>query len=262
MAQQELERLVSLRTKELQEANIELKRSNEDLQQFAYDASHDLQEPLRKIQTFSKLAHSRSNDINAAKVYLDKIDNSAARMTLLIKDVLAYSQSSKKEFEPGRVDLSEIIESVKNDFELLIQEKNVTIKVGKLPVVQGSKRQFHQLFSNLISNSIKFTNSYPLIEINARLVYSVPGGLSILPAPVYHELSVTDNGIGFEPVYSEQIFQLFARLHNRNDYGGKGIGLALCKKIVENHNGAIMAQSEKGKGSTFTIYLPVEGANG
>lgn len=256
IAQDELEKLVSTRTRELYEANAELKRSNEDLQQFAYVASHDLQEPLRKIQTFSDLALSRLHDTNAAKLYLDKIDQSAARMTSLIKDVLAYSQASRKEFTREPVDLHEIIGNVKNDFELLIQQKNVIINVSQLPVVQGSKRQFHQLFSNLLSNSIKFSRLDPRIEITARTLKQLPDNVVLRASSAYHELSVKDNGIGFEPAYTEQIFQLFSRLHNRYDYGGTGIGLSLCKKIVENHDGTIVATSQKGKGSTFTIYLP------
>lgn len=256
MAQDELERIVNIRTRELNEANIELKRSNEDLRQFAYVASHDLQEPLRKIQTFSELAQAKLNDTSTTKIYLDKIDSSAARMTSLIKDVLAYSQASNKEIEKTHVDLNEVVQNVMYDFELLIQQKNVSFNCGALPVVYGSKRQFHQLFSNLISNAIKFSNPEPVIKIKAQEVTEIPGNLSIRSNPVYHEISIADNGIGFEPGYSEQIFQLFSRLHNRKDYGGTGIGLSLCRKIVENHDGAITAISEKGSGSTFTIYLP------
>lgn len=263
MAQDELERLVATRTKELYDANIELKRSNEDLRQFAYVASHDLQEPLRKIQTFSELAQSRFGDTNAAKMYLDKIDSSAARMTSLIKDVLAYSQASNKNIEKEKVDLQQVIENVKHDLELLIHQKNVSISYGELPIVYGSRRQFHQLFSNLIGNSIKFTNTDPVIEITAKEAHELPASLS--DGSSYYEISIKDNGIGFEQEYSEQIFQLFSRLHNRKDYGGTGIGLSLCKKIVENHDGVITATSQKGFGSTFTIYLPkgiVYGENG
>ncbi|HSF44725.1 MAG TPA: response regulator, partial [Chitinophagaceae bacterium] len=262
MAQEQLEMLVTLRTQELQEANVELKRSNEDLKQFAYVASHDLQEPLRKIQTFSELANSNLNDTKAARVYLDKIDSSAARMTSLIKDVLAYSEVSRKLVENDQVDLGEIIENVKNDFELLIQQKNVNIIMGKMPVVNGSKRQFYQLFSNLISNSIKFSSDDPVIEISARVVERGPENIPLSPAPAYHELVIKDNGIGFDPIYAKQIFQLFSRLHNRTEYGGTGIGLSLCKNIVENHHGAITATSENGHGATFTIYLPTGLKNG
>jgi signal transduction histidine kinase len=189
-------------------------------------------------------------------VYLDKIDTSAARMSSLIRDVLSYSQASKTNIDRENVDLGEILDNVKSDFELLIQQKNATLRIGNLPVVKGSKRQIHQLFSNLIGNAIKFTNADPVIEIAHSKVHA-PENLS-LPAEVdYHKISITDNGIGFEPVYTEQIFQLFGRLHNRNEYGGTGIGLSLCKKIAENHNGTITAESEKGEGSTFTVYLPV-----
>jgi signal transduction histidine kinase len=191
-------------------------------------------------------------------MYLDKIDSSAARMTSLIKDVLAYSQATDKEMEKVAVDLNEIIQNVIQDFELLIDEKNVSITCDQLPVVRGSKRQLHQLFYNLISNSIKFNNTDPVIRIKANVLSELPKELDNGSAHRYHEISITDNGIGFEPTYSQQIFQLFGRLHNRKDYGGTGIGLSLCKKIVENHNGAVTATSEKGFGSTFTIYLPHE----
>jgi light-regulated signal transduction histidine kinase (bacteriophytochrome) len=254
MAKQELERLVGLRTKELNEINEELYRSNEDLRQFAYIASHDLQEPLRKIQTFSDLAKSSLSDLAKASLYLDKIDRSASRMSSLIKDVLTYSQANKRD-APEWVDINQIIENVKSDFELVIQEKNAVIQADYFPPVKGGRLQIHQVFSNLISNAMKFSDNAPVISIR----YSVVDGSTIDVATIqFHHISVSDNGIGFEPEYAEKIFDLFSRLHNRKDYGGTGIGLALCKKIIENHGGMISAESEKDKGSTFKIYLPIK----
>jgi signal transduction histidine kinase len=254
MAKQELERLVGLRTKELNEINDELYRSNEDLRQFAYIASHDLQEPLRKIQTFSDLAKSSLSDLAKANLYLDKIDRSAARMSSLIKDVLTYSQANKRESLEW-VDVNQIMENVRSDLELVIEEKKAAIRADYIPPVKGSRLQLHQVFSNLISNAMKFSDCAPVINIR----YSVAN----VPSPditmsQFHMISVNDNGIGFEPEYAEKIFDLFSRLHNRKDYGGTGIGLALCKKIIENHGGMISAESEKDKGSTFKIYLPIK----
>lgn len=248
MAQAELERLVSERTSELKKLNEDLQRSNEELRQFTYVASHDLQEPLRKIQTFSEMAEGKLTNPELAKVYLEKIDSSAARMSALIRDVLAYSQVQHARFENDQVDLNEVIEYVKGDFELLFQERNVTLKSDRLPTIMGNKLQFQQLFQNLISNAIKFCETDPVITIRYKLDNAdVPR----------HLIAFQDNGIGFDQQYALQIFQLFSRLHNRKDYAGTGIGLTLCKKIVENHGGEIQAYSEKGKGTRFDISLPV-----
>jgi signal transduction histidine kinase len=254
MAKQELERLVGLRTKELNEINDELYRSNEDLRQFAYIASHDLQEPLRKIQTFSDLAKSSLSDLAKASLYLDKIDRSASRMSSLIKDVLTYSQANKRD-APECVDVNQIIENVRSDFELVIEEKNAAIRADYIPPIKGSRLQIHQVFSNLISNAMKFSDNAPLIDIRYSVVDSPATDLT---TPQYHLISVSDNGIGFEPEYAEKIFDLFSRLHNRKDYDGTGIGLALCKKIIENHGGMISAESEKDRGSIFKIYFPIK----
>lgn len=255
MATEELERLVNLRTKELYEINEELYRSNEDLRQFAYIASHDLQEPLRKIQTFSDLTKTNISHAAKASLYLDKIDHSASRMSSLIKDVLTYSQANKRDSLIELVDVNMIIENVKSDFELLIEQKSAVIHADHIAPVKGNRLQIHQVFSNLISNAIKFSENVPVITIR----YSVATRPDVNDHDsTYHQITVSDNGIGFEPQYAEQIFNLFSRLHNRRDYGGTGIGLALCKKIIENHGGMIYAESEKDKGSTFKIYLPIK----
>ncbi len=235
----------------------ELEIQNRELEQFAYVASHDLQEPLRKIQTFVELIRENYNDEEFVKRYFDKLNASAKRMVLLVKSLLNYSRLSKDKSEREKVDLNTILAEAKQDFELLIEEKNAIITSTELPTVVGNYMQLGQLFSNLISNSLKFSEGNTLIEITARIVAKN----EITNAPVllsrnYYELNFKDNGIGFEQQYDKLIFSLFQRLHGKHDYAGTGIGLALCKKIAENHNGFIKAEGEPGKGAKFSIYLP------
>jgi signal transduction histidine kinase/DNA-binding NarL/FixJ family response regulator len=263
---QVLEKMVIDRTRELQNSAEQLMRANEtllgknkELEQFAYISSHDLQEPLRKIQTFSELVARHITDEDYATKYLEKIDASAARMSALIKDILAYSKISNTETQQEQIDLNKVLEHVKTDFELLISEKQAHIVSTQLPTVKGNRFQFHQLFSNLISNSLKFTEVAPIITISSEVVEGpvLPDSPAINRDLPYHRLLFQDNGIGFEKEYSEQIFGMFQRLQNRKDYSGTGIGLALCRKIVESHGGIISAESAKGKGARFIVYLPV-----
>lgn len=259
MNQQELERKVTERTAALQSLNMELSRSNEELQQFAYVASHDLQEPLRKIQVFSEMLKNRSHDHTYVNTYITKIDSSAARMAALIKDVLLFSQVTNERSNYGLVDLNAVISNIKNDFELLITQKQATITSEFIPPIRGNRLQFYQLFSNMIGNSLKFSKADPLIQIQYKIVMgdeTMDAKLDTLRK--YHCLQLCDNGIGFDPKYAEQIFGLFNRLHNKTDYSGTGIGLAMCKKIVDNHGGAIKAMSAKDEGAVFSIYLPCE----
>lgn len=257
LAHQELERQVRERTKELEILNQDMKRSNDELSQFAYIASHDLQEPLRKIQTFSDLARNHDSPANL-QVYLDKIDNSAARMSTLIKDVLLFSKIARDGQGSMPVDLNEVLDNVKNDFELLISERGAQIENNKLPVLMGSKLHYHQLFANLIGNALKFNEKHPRIQIQHSIVDAPKDFfIKVGTSGKCHELIFNDNGIGFDPIYAEQIFNLFTRLHNRSEYKGTGIGLALCKKIIENYHGSITATSGPGKGATFKILLPV-----
>ncbi len=262
---QQLEQKVKARTSELENANTKLEvvnqqlvRSNSDLEQFAYVASHDLQEPLRKIQIFTEMAE-KSNDKEAANSYFEKIHASARRMTDLIKSVLNYSRLSKtgEQFEP--VDLNELVENTKTDFELLIVEKRALITTAGLPVIQGIPLQLNQLFLNLFSNALKFAKEDPVISISCRQLTAeeVKAHESLHDKSKYLELVFEDNGIGFEQHYADQIFTIFQRLHDKKSYEGTGIGLALCKKIVENHHGFITAKSELGKGARFLIYLPI-----
>lgn len=249
---------IRVAAEQLEKANESLIRKNTELEQFAYVSSHDLQEPLRKIQTFTEMIMDNFSDQEYVKKYLGKIDLSASRMSTLIKAVLQYSKLTNEEQKSERVPLNEVLKNVITDFELMIHEKNALLEYDILPEVRGNKLQFHQLFSNLIGNSLKFCEENPLIRIS----YQSAKGSDLTEVPgldeetTYTVIRFEDNGIGFEDQFKEQIFGLFNRLHNRKDYSGTGIGLALCKKIVENHNGIIRASSTKNRGATFEIFLP------
>jgi len=243
---------------ELKQLNSELEKSNRDLEQFAYVASHDLQEPLRKIQIFSELSSKSLEQPETAKQYLDKIHSSANRMSDLIKAVLNYSRLSGIEGEFTNVDLNAIIDHLKVDLELLLSEKKAIIKCEPLPVVKGVPLQLNQLFLNLFSNSLKFTEKTPEITIQSSFISPErAGSMGFAENGTAHvEIIFSDNGIGFDEQYADQVFSIFQRLHPNDKYEGTGIGLALCKKIVENHNGQIFVKSKEGVGTSFFIYLP------
>ncbi|MXN91333.1 PAS domain S-box protein [Flavobacterium sp. Sd200] len=231
---------------------------NKQLEEYAYIASHDLQEPLRKIQIFSEMLENdlEENQKEGAMRSLEKIKTASRRMSNLIKDVLKYSQLSRADELFETVDLNTIFATVKEDFDLLTEQKGVTIQHTALPVITGIPIQLHQLFGNLLSNAIKFSSEDPLIEIET---FKVPQTEleyypKLNPGRSYVKIIFKDNGIGFNQQYGEQIFKMFKRL---TDNSGTGIGLALCKKIVQNHNGHISVASEIGKGTQFTILLPV-----
>ena len=246
-------------TSKLKDLNEELKRSNLDLEQFAYIASHDLQEPLRKIQVFAELLQNNIQHADVAEGYINKINSSASRMSELIKAVLNYSRLSRTPDEIEWVNLQEIVQTVTLDFELRISETNATIVYNDLPEIKGFRLQLTQLFSNLLSNSLKFSRTNPHITINCRklLPNEQNGTIPLNSERDYLEISFQDNGIGFEAKYLDRIFTIFQRLNEKTSYEGTGIGLALCKKIVENHKGYITATSELGKGSIFYVYLPL-----
>lgn len=264
---QQLELRVTQRTKELSEVNANLERSNKELEQFAYVTSHDLQEPLRKIQTFANmLSENHSTGLTErAKSFLDKMQNASQRMSKLINDLLNFSRlrQSGESFTP--VDLNEIFNDVRNDFELVIKQKNALIKSDDLPVIEANSLQMNQLFYNLISNALKFTKAdqTPVIEITCqkRKAGETNGFAGIDWNRDYYELVFTDNGIGFAKEYEHKIFEIFQRLNGRSEYEGTGIGLALVKKILENHKGSVYAVSEEGKGSSFYILLPAVQTN-
>ncbi|MES2890836.1 MAG: ATP-binding protein [Bacteroidota bacterium] len=246
--------------KNLEEKVFELNKSNHDLEQFAYIASHDLQEPLRKIRSFSSLVKRNIGNKEEVEKYLSKIEMSSERMTTLIKDVLNYSRLIKVHHQFAETNLEEILKHVLQDMELAIEEKKAKIEFGSLPVINAVPQQIQQLFHNLVSNALKFNKGEPQIEIRSKnlSVAQVKNKEELHQGSNYIELSFKDNGIGFEEEYANQIFTIFQRLHTRESYSGTGIGLALCKKIVDNHHGLISVKSEVGKGTEFCIVLPAE----
>jgi two-component system CheB/CheR fusion protein len=259
---QQLDQQVQDRTAELQEINKELARSNGELQQFAYVASHDLQEPLRKIITFSgKLQEYSANLPDTAKTFIEKIASSSHRMTRLIDDLLNFSRISRSNRKFSRTDLNDIIKDVLIDFELIIIQKNAEVNCTKLPVIQAIPVQMEQLFHNLISNALKFSkkDTSPVINITSRMISEAEKKERNLRKPgSYVELVVSDNGIGFNNEFAEQIFTIFQRLNSKYEYPGTGIGLALCRKIALNHEGEIYGESEPEQGSRFHIILPIK----
>jgi len=247
----------------LEQQNRDLEASNKELVAFNYAASHDLQEPLRKIQTFvSRLDEKeRDNLSESGKEFMARITNSVERMRILIEDLLQYSRTTKSEkvFEPSS--LNDLLENAKIDLAQTIEEKNAKIQSQPLPNLEVIPFQIQQLFINLISNSLKYSKAdiAPEIKISCKKVNAADEEL--LPQSgnqKYYKITFKDNGIGFEQEYAEKIFVLFNRLHNKNEYAGTGIGLAICKKIVENHRGFIFATGKPNVGATFTIYLPEE----
>ncbi|GGB96120.1 hypothetical protein GCM10011325_24290 [Dyadobacter sediminis] len=248
---------------ELEEANRRLLRSNENLQQFAYVASHDLQEPLRKIQQFGDILISRyMAEIGEGAAYLQRMQAAASRMSALIRDLLDFSSISTYREDPKVINLNDIVAAVLMDLELIVTETGARLQVGKLPVVQGNALQFGQLFQNLLSNALKFRrpDQLPVIQVYSEIVMFSELPTSLKPARQagkYHRIEITDNGIGFDDKHANRIFQVFQRLHGKNEYAGTGIGLAICEKVVSNHGGAISASGRVGQGATFVIYLPV-----
>ncbi|RYJ39102.1 MULTISPECIES: PAS domain-containing protein [Flavobacterium] len=254
----QLEQQIMERTTQLELKNRDLVNMNIELQSFAYISSHDLQEPLRKIQTFaSRLADLDEQNISAnAKTYLARIEFSAKKMQNLIQDLLTYSRTNSADRVFTKVKIDEIAEEVISDFSDRIEEKNAIVEYHDLGEATLIQFQFRQLLHNLIENALKF--SHPGIPPKVKISVTKVDG-KLLPNAefkAYHHLQVSDNGIGFELIYKEKIFEVFQRLNTESEYKGTGIGLAIVKKIVENHKGFITVSSEKGKGSVFNIYIP------
>ncbi len=249
--------------KDLEANNLELEKSNAELASFAYIASHDLQEPLRKIQTFTNRILDKDSDTltDGTKDYFRRIVEASTRMKNLINDLLNYSRLNTTESVYVLTDLDEILQDVKDSLKELIEEKGVTIDSGPLPSLTVIPHQFMQLFSNLVMNAIKYSkpSKPPHISIVANKVemhnFDAPAHLN--DNRKYWEIKVSDEGIGFEQEYAEKIFELFQRLHGKAEYEGTGIGLAICKRIVQNHGGYIRAIGRPGVGATFSIYLPI-----
>jgi light-regulated signal transduction histidine kinase (bacteriophytochrome) len=235
---------------------LELKRSNAELEQFAYVSSHDLQEPLRKIQAFGNRLKTKCGDQldERGLDYLERMQNAAKRMQTLISDLLMFSRVTTKAQPFSMVDCNEVLRNVLSNLMIMTEQTQAEINWEKLPVLEADATQINQLLQNIILNALKFhqENVPPIVNISTRTIERQVGGQSIS----FFQILIEDNGIGFDEKYLDRIFGVFQRLHGRNVYEGTGIGLAVCKKIVDRHNGRITAESAPGKGATFIITLP------
>ena len=247
---------------ELESSNAKLSFKNKELEQFAYVASHDLQEPLRKIMIMLSRAGEHLNEEERERYYFGRISASAQRLSDLIADLLNYSRTDNISLMGKEVDLNSALEQALSDLSFIIEEKQaiVTVNTTDLPKIMGLETQLQQLFYNLISNALKFNaTTTPTVSLN----YSAVTGKQLIKHGTlsgnYHHIAITDNGIGMDEEYSDRVFDMFQRLHARDHFEGNGIGLALCKRIIENHNGFIDFTSMPGHGTTFNIYLPVSG---
>ncbi len=250
-------------TETLRVKNLELEHVNKSLDQFASIASHDLQEPLRKIKIFTSLLDERFNNVlpDDANELVGKIKGSSERMSLLIKDVLNFSRIVHSGNMFIKTDLNQVLNNTLRDFDLLIHEKSACVRKEQLPVIEAIPLQINQLFYNLLGNALKFSkngitpdiciSSRMLLEGEAEKKFNLNGELS------YAEISFRDNGIGFEQQFAEQIFSIFERLNTQQQYSGTGIGLALCKKIAGHHQGGIHAEAMENNGATFYVVLPL-----
>ena len=271
LARQKIEEVVAQRTKELAETNNalsrtneELKRSNTNLEEFAYAASHDLKEPVRKIHFFSdRIKSSLNQRMTAAEQQsFERLETAAKRMGSLIDDLLSYSQVSLRPQHFEEVDMKVLLDLVLTDLDLEIDQKRADIQVEKLCVLHGHQRQLQQAFQNLLSNALKYAaaDRQPQIIISSHSAKGedLPLKLSAGEAgKMFCVIAVKDNGIGFDQSDAERIFNVFTRLHGNIEYRGTGVGLSIVRKVVENHHGYVTAHSKPGEGSTFTVYLPV-----
>jgi PAS domain S-box-containing protein len=243
-----------------QAATVELARSNEELEKFAYVASHDLQEPLRKIQAFGDRLIKKYRELLGpdGQEYVDRMKDSATRMRTLIDDLLSFSRVTTKAQPFASVELTPLVNDVLSDLEMRIAQTGGKIDVGDLPTIAADPMQMRQLFQNLIANALKFHKPGAPPEVTVRAVpwLRLSGESPPPPAGAGYRITVADNGIGFETEYADRVFEVFQRLHGRGEYEGTGIGLAICRKIVQRHGGTIVAQSRPGEGTTFIIDLP------
>lgn len=259
MASEVLEQKVQHRTQELKEANKRLEDSNNELQQFAFVASHDLQEPLRKIQVFSAMVREGATPERPEfKLYLNKISAAAERMRRMITDLLDFARPPELD-QFTKTDLNKIIEDVLSDLEVKVRTLNANVRVTDLAEIEVVPGQMKQLFQNLILNSLKFVRpgATPEIQITGEFVAQKAFTDRAIGAGDYYRITVRDNGIGFDEIYAERIFEIFQRLNQKDAFEGSGIGLSIVKKIVDRHRGLIKAAGKKGEGAVFTIILPV-----
>lgn len=248
---------------ELEEANVQLIHMNQELAQFAYIASHDLQEPLRKIGTFVQLLEGKIADHldEKSQSYIAKIKDASIRMGALIRDVLAYSALPKNQEVYVTVNLETIASQALEDYDLRMEQTGATVTWNTLPEIKGIPLQMSQLFFNLIGNSLKFIQPGvpPKIQINcSNATAEEIKSVNLKTGAAYYKIQFSDNGIGMSPENTQQIFNIFQRLHRKNEFAGTGIGLAMCRKIVQNHNGEINAEGSNEKGAVFNVYLPME----
>jgi light-regulated signal transduction histidine kinase (bacteriophytochrome) len=253
VGQQKAERERELRKKEkeaLKKFTAKLQKSNQDLQDFAYVASHDLQEPLRKIQAFGDRLQTTCSDLltDKGKDYLGYMISASDRMQNLVNALLKFSRVTTKAQPFKKVDLQRIIQEVLTDLETRLEDTQGKVEVGFMPVIDADELQMHQLFQNLIGNALKFKkpDTAPMVKIDSKKA-----------GKEHYILVVEDNGIGFEKKYEEKVFQVFQRLHTREQYEGSGMGLAISRKIVERHGGTIVAESVVDQGTKFVITLPI-----
>ncbi|SHG37172.1 PAS domain S-box-containing protein [Flavobacterium fluvii] len=247
---------------QLKHRNTELEKHVKELNEFNQVASHDLQEPLRKIQTFISRINDKDkeNMTDAGKEYLSRMEKASDRMRVLINDLLQYSKANRAEKNLVSTNLNEVLRDSLLELSQNIEDKKAVVNYAELPVINGIHFQMQQLFSNLLSNSLKYSkeNEAPIIDIDCtEITAKTEAVLKDRSLKKYYKINFTDNGIGFEQEYAEKIFLLFNRLHGKTEYQGTGVGLAICKKIVENHKGYIFANAQLGQGASFTIYLPV-----
>jgi light-regulated signal transduction histidine kinase (bacteriophytochrome) len=246
---------------ELENTNVQLLYSNEELEQFAYIASHDLQEPLRKISTFVQLLEGRvtAHLDEKSQRYIDKIKDATSRMGKLIRDILAYSALPKNDQNFTSVSLEDTARNALKDYDLLMDRTGAEVTWNTLPVIQGIPLQMSQLFYNLIGNALKFIRPgvQPKIHIHCSMASEEEiQSVQLKGTTSYYKIQFSDNGIGMKPEDTQKIFNIFHKLHGKSEFAGTGIGLAMCKKIVQNHNGEIDANQSNENGAVFNVYLP------
>ena len=266
-SEEELEKKVNERTRELEKANEELQQSNQNLEEFAYAASHDMKEPIRKIHFFADRLKQRlqSKLEEEDRRYFERLELGTRRMNSLIDELLLYSHVSKGIRSAETVNLNNTLAFVLDDLELHIEEKRAKINVGPLPTIKGQQRQLQQLFENLLANALKYSkeNQVPDISITASVISGREIVLQrnlngVAREKLYHLIRVADNGIGFHQEDADRIFNVFTRLHGNNEYKGTGVGLSIARKVAQNHGGYIWAEGRQGAGASFNVLLPAE----